>query len=287
MFVQRWIAQHILQIGRPHHASMAYAKGNTIYDAAQPHCGCRWLVKLDIRNFFESVSEIAAYRVFRAFGYQALPSFELARLTTRAGAATALRSRGRWLTNSNRHFKIAPYRQPRLGHLPQGAPTSPMLANLAAYKLDEALWAIAGHHGLVYTRYADDLAFSTRAETFDRKLASKVIGETYTAMALFGFSPNATKARISPPGGRKVVLGLVVDGSKPRLTREFKSRLRQHLYYLRRNDFGPAVHAQRREFASIVGLRHHVHGLIAYARQIEPKYGEDRAREFTEIVWPV
>ena len=48
---------------------MAFSPGDTLVAAASPHCGCKWLVKMDVRNFFESINEIAAYRVFRSLGY--------------------------------------------------------------------------------------------------------------------------------------------------------------------------------------------------------------------------
>src|SRR5437763_989951 len=57
--VQTWIAQKILAVAVPHSASVAYAKGSSIEKAAARHCGCRWLIKLDIQNFFESISEIS------------------------------------------------------------------------------------------------------------------------------------------------------------------------------------------------------------------------------------
>ncbi|MFO0452154.1 MAG: RNA-directed DNA polymerase, partial [Pseudomonadota bacterium] len=81
--VQRWIVDHILAFAQPHNASVAYAKGSDIKDAALLHCGCRWLIKLDIRNFFESVSEIDVYSVFRELNFEPLISFEMARLCTR------------------------------------------------------------------------------------------------------------------------------------------------------------------------------------------------------------
>ena len=70
MQTQKWIAKNILKYGQAHTSSFAYAKNNKIIDAARLHCECRWMIKLDVRNFFESFSEISAYRVFRSFGYQ-------------------------------------------------------------------------------------------------------------------------------------------------------------------------------------------------------------------------
>ena len=94
-------------------------------------------------------------------------------------------------------------------------------------------------------------------------------------MGRVGLSPNATKARITPPGSRKIVLGLLFDGKEPRLPRlprEFKENLRRHLHYLAREDVGPIAHARARGFASTTGLRHHVEGLLGFAKQIEPDY---------------
>ena len=263
MRVQRWIAQNILSYANPHSASAAYAKGSTIFAGAEPHCGCRWLIKLDVCNFFETINEISVYRVFRSFGYQALVAFELTRLCTRLGKRTPLRIGQRWRAHLGRRTVIGSYSVWRMGHLPQGAPTSPMLANLAVISFDGEVNEIANWHGLIYTRYADDIALSTAEKDFSRTAAGKVIGEVYAAMGRYGLSPNVTKTRASSPASRKVVLELLVDGPAPRLSREFKANLRRHLHYLRRPDVGPGNHAAARGFAAIAGLRHHVEGLVA------------------------
>lgn len=283
--IQKWIAQRILAIGQPHPASTAYAKGNSILNAAARHCGATWLIKLDVHNFFESISEISVYRVFRQLGYQALPAFEMARICTR-NVPVAIRYRGRrWRCNPKK-YKIHDYNSRLLGHLPQGAPTSPMLANFAVRKLDVDLTKIANSWGLRYSRYADDISLSAH-NNFDRVKARKVIGEVYGALSRHGLSPNRAKAAVSGPGSRKIVLGLLVDSDKPHLTREFKANLRMHLYYMLHGQVGPSAHAARRGFAAVAGLRHHLQGLIAYARQIDPEYAEKREAEFAQIAWPI
>ena len=106
-------------------------------------------------------------------------------------------------------------------------------------------------------------------------------------MGRFGLSPNATKAVVATPGSRKVVLGLIVDGAEPRLPREFKDNLRRHLHYLARADVGPVAHARARGFASTIGLRNHLFGLLAFAKQIEPDYAAECRRALDGVAWPL
>lgn len=279
MNLQRWLNTQVLDHMTPHRASVAFSPGDSIRKAAERHCGARWLIKMDLRNFFESVTERQVYEVFRGIGYQPLVAFELARLCTRVAPShrhlKRYQARQGWNT-------IEPYWEPLMGLLPQGAPTSPRLANLAARGLDKELDWLAEAHGFIYSRYADDLSFSTQ-ESFSRASARSLIGKISAKVGYAGFAPNEAKTSIVPPGARRVVLGLLVDGDEPRLTREFKARLRQHLYYMSRH--GPAAHATRQGNATVFGLRRHVLGLIQHARQIEPAYGDAQLERFKNIAW--
>lgn len=286
MRVQRWINDNILALGNVHDASVAFRKNDNIVRAAEPHCGCRWMIKLDIVNFFESVSEQSVYHAFRAIGYQPLVSFELARLCTRRGGPSQARGALRWSFPFGQEMAIRAYYSKLLGHLPQGAPTSPMLANLAMVRFDRVASEIAGKHGLIYTRYADDLTLSTNLQEFSRAQAHEVIRDLYRALRRHGFQPNLAKTSIVAPGARKVVLGLLVDGDSPRLTKEFRSRLRKHLYYLTHAAHGPARHAAAMRFRSVYSLRNHVNGLIAYARQVDEAYAQQAWAQLASVTWP-
>ena len=281
---QRWIAQNILRTATPHHASTAFALGDNVVSAAHIHTNARWLIKLDVKNFFESITEISVYRVFRSLGYQPLVAFELARLCTRVRIGPGVCRNPRWRTRSFR-YRIPSYCSSELGYVPQGAPTSPMLSNLSMVDFDEEVYAIATARGLRYSRYADDIGLSTHSSTFSRKKAVEVVRMVYKTMIQHGLSPNRAKTQIRSPGCRKIVLGLLVDGPTPRLPREFKSRLRMHLYYLNHPNIGPAGHAEARRFQSIIGLRSHVRGLIAHAQLVEPQYADARLKEFNSITW--
>ncbi len=286
--VQQWIAQNVLAKAKPHHASTAFAPNSRLIDAAAPHCSSRWLIKIDVQRFFESITEVDCYRAFRSLGYQPLVSLELSRLCTRVGPLNRKSQSLRWYRkHPATKFKIKSYSVPRLGHLPQGAATSPMLANLVMREADELLTTLALRHGLTYTRYADDLTFSTSERSFKRESARQVIWEVYGILRRFGLAPNLAKTAIVPPRSRKIVLGLQVDQEVPRLTRAFKMKMRMHLHYLEREDVGPVKHAERRSFSAVAGMRNHLMGLAAYAMQIEPDYGAELKARLERLMWPV
>ena len=290
MAVQKWIATEILRNAPYHPASVAYAPGQKLVDAAAKHRRSQWLVKVDIRDFFESISEIDTYRVFLQRGYQPLVALELARICTRLRdehrGKEGWRPR-RWRRTSYLVEGVGPYRQTFMGSLPQGAPTSPMLANLAVHELDGVIAKIAARFDVRYTRYADDLAFSSTSKAFGRARAKQLIGSVYGALGDRGLSPNTAKTQISPPGARKLLLGLLVDGQSPKLSREFRSTLRMHLHYVTHPDFGPAQHAKRRGFSSVEGLRQHLLGLIAFAKQIDPYFADACRTQLNAADWSV
>ncbi|WP_287211926.1 reverse transcriptase family protein [Mesorhizobium sp.] len=155
MRLQRWIAQNVLNAEKPHPRSYAFAPCRSLVQAAEHHAGCRWLIKMDLQDFFESIDERQVYLVFRSLGYGALLSFEMARLCTRLPGAYAAEPQGIGAPPTG-------YRFQKSGHRPQGAPTSPMLANLVVRALDRRLEAAGLKYGWLYSRYADDLAFSTK-----------------------------------------------------------------------------------------------------------------------------
>ena len=91
----------------------------------------------------------------------------------------------------------------RIGHLPQGAATSPKLSNPVLFNFDLKVQQLAKDSGLTYTRYADDLTFSAFKD-FSRERASTFIGLVYNEMRAIGLRPHPTKTRVVPPRARKV-----------------------------------------------------------------------------------
>ncbi|MCQ1835159.1 reverse transcriptase family protein [Neorhizobium galegae] len=282
MRIQQWIATHILNIAPVHQASYAFSPGSSIYKCAYQHRKARWLIKMDVTGFFGSISEIQVYRVFRSFGYQPLIAFELARLTTYAPISSPRYLLKEWQARTH-SSPIDDYHRANIGYLPQGAPTSPMLSNLVMRSVDERIAKIAEKYGLRYTRYSDDITFSTTAE-FDRKRARDVIRSVTKMLTRVGLHVNAGKTVVVPPGGRKVVLGLLVDGPEPKLSRDFRSNLRQHIFFL--ESLGPMEHAKARGFETISGMYRHIRGLIDFANMVDADYAAELLSRFQRVNWP-
>lgn len=278
---QAWLAQHILSKVAPHPASHAFAPGSSTVACAAVHSGARWLIKMDIADFFGSITEIQVYRVFRRLGYNALVSFELAGLCTNDPWRSAKYASKSWQVHYSRK-RIEAYVRKHLGRLPQGAPSSPMLANLVMGELDQALSELAQSHGLVYTRYSDDITFSTSG-TFTKARAFSVVKAAAGLLKAQGLYPNRAKTTIVHPGARRIVLGLLVNETCPRLNRAFRDRLRQHFYYL--DKYGIRKHMQERKFDSVGGLYRHLRGLIDYANMVDPPYADRFRRRLEALPW--
>jgi RNA-directed DNA polymerase len=152
---QTWVLQNVLRATPTHSASSAFEMGNSTLECASQHVGATWMVKADLKNFFHSIDEIQVFKLLSGYGYPRLIAFEMARVCTRVLDKSP--------TSEARNTYSIPAYQPGMpGVLPQGAPTSGALANRVARGLDDRLEAIAAEGRMVYTRYADDLAFSTR-----------------------------------------------------------------------------------------------------------------------------
>lgn len=147
---------------------------------------------------------------------------------------------------------------------------------------DKKIAALAAKAGLTYTRYSDDITFSTTG-AFDRAKAIAVVWETTGILRRIGLEVNKRKTRIVSPGARKIVLGLLVDGKAPRLTREFRDCLRLHLHYLEM--VGPEAHRTARNFDTVAGLYRHVRGLIDFAKSVDRDFAERMRAKFDAVGW--
>lgn len=278
MVAQRWLVDHVLRYAPAHPASFAFHPESSPVQAAEQHPNTKWLLKVDIEDFFHSVSEGTVSAIFARLGFPKLLAFEFARLCTIGPDRGARRNLAQHQSPIN--FYALDYE----GFLPQGAPTSPMIANLAMLPIDKLLTRLAEERGLRYSRYADDLAFSVDTDcslTEMRRLQRDVCGILNDS----GFRHNQRKTVIRGPGTRRIVLGMLVDGPLPRLQSTYKDMIRLHLHYLSSPAYGPAKHALAHK-TGVSSLYHHVRGLIGWAQQVEPAFGQQALEQFVSVDWP-
>lgn len=271
--VQRWILDYCLSSTLVHPSSFAYAKERSIVECANRHIGARWMLKMDIRNFFGSILERSVFDTFRKQGYSSLVAFELARLCTSAPVQAVSGSKvTKW-------DSIRTYAKDHQGYLPQGSPTSGALANASAMDLDVALTRLALENGFIYTRYSDDIVMSTPFEC-GRKMASHILTRAQVEIRRQRFTPHPKKAHVIPPGSRHVVLGLLLTDQKVSLLPEFRRKLDFHIHAVGR--YGLSNQALRRNFQSPWSFSRHVEGLIAFAASVDPEWAEIRSRRWNE-----
>src|SRR5690606_2646606 len=231
--VQTFINEEILQNLITSKSSYAYSKGEGIKRCAQAHCGARWRFKLDLENFFYSINEAQVYKIFNSLGYTSLLSFKLARICTTTRLPVEL-SKLLKIGTFDPFNPINPYtiynKSCFLGVLPQGAPTSPMLSNLVAKSLDTVLKELASTYGLTYTRYADDLTFSTSMDLPKNLSIGELQRQIIQQIRKQGFKENSKKTVVLGPGSRKIVLGLLVDTAEPRLSKAMLKRIDRLVY---------------------------------------------------------
>ncbi len=251
--LQRWILREILEKIPAHPAAHGFVKGRSIRTFVEPHVGKRAVLKMDLRDFFPSISRARVQALFRTMGYP----------------ETVADLLGGICTNAVRGDVPELYRRP---HLPQGAPTSPAIANLCAQRLDRRLAGLAKAVGAEYTRYADDLAFSGEADF--EKLSPYIAA----IAAEEGFEVHHRKTRVMRQGVRQRLAGLAVN-EKINVIRADFDLLKATLTNCVR--FGPEN--QNRE--AHPAFRAHLEGRVGFVESINPDRGRKLRAILERIVW--
>jgi len=264
--VQAFLAHEVLAKVSPHPAAFAFHPGGGIKKCARQHCRARWIFQYDLSNFFYSVNEEHVYRVYCSLGYRPLLAFELARLSTTLRIPRDVSGANILVT---RDRKGTPYADKcdQLGVLPQGSPSSPAMSNLVARDLDTRLANVALKYNMVYTRYADDITLSAMQIGRGRS-RGEIHRSVIHAIRKSGFVENESKTRVAGPGSRKLVLGLLVDGPDPRLSRQMYQRVETRLYACEK--FGLNGTAEFYKFDSAYGFYNHLAGLLSFIADVDP-----------------
>jgi RNA-directed DNA polymerase len=271
MAIQRRILHEILDLVPTHESAHGFVAGRSCLSAAQVHAGESIVVTVDLKDFFLNTRLSRVHHIFRSLGYP----WAVARVVTGLCSSCTPRSVFSRLPIAQRHDWLT-QKIHQAPHLPQGAPTSPALANLAAWHLDVRVRGLARTFGANYTRYADDLAFSG-----DAGFAGKVkpfLAAIEDIARSEGFVLNSRKTRIMRRGGCQRVTGIVVN-DHINVPRAVFDQLKATLHNCRRH--GPV--AENRD--GLRDFRAHLNGKVTWVENVNPARGERLRRMFDEIRW--
>jgi len=274
--LQRRVLHRILEAIPVHPAAEGFVRGHSALSHAARHAGHQAVLCLDLEDFFTSIPHGRVFHVFRAAGYPAPVARVLAGVCTTALPPAQFARCPR----PDRPAELAHYQRLRQSalsqHLPQGAPTSPTLANLCAFGLDRRLAGAAAAIGATYSRYAEDLAFSGDA-AFARRVRD--FSTLAAAIALDeGFEVNFRKTRIMHRARRQLVCGLVVN-ERPNLARADYDRLKAVLTNCLRHGIDTQNREARADFKA------HLQGRVAWVEFVSPTRGAKLRALFDAIPW--
>jgi RNA-directed DNA polymerase len=270
--IQRALLHDVLALVPAHPAAHGFVPGRSARTHAELHSGRRVVIGLDLRDFFAGIAAGRVWATFRALGYPE----EVAHLLT--GLCTNRLPSAVWAHLEPPADPAGIAHHNRLGrrlaaaHLPQGAPTSPALANLAAHRLDRRLGGLAARFGAQYSRYADDLTFSGDRQL--QRAATRLCEHAAAIVRDEGFVLHGEKSHLTTRAGAQRVCGITVN-DHPNLPRDEHDRLRAQLHRLSKD--GPtdlSADSQAR-----------LQGRVAWATHLNPARGARLQQQLEQIQW--
>ncbi|QDU58349.1 reverse transcriptase family protein [Aeoliella mucimassa] len=247
---QQWILDNILTKIDIHEAAHGFVAGRSTVTNAAMHVGQQVVVNVDLQDFFPSVTFPRVEGFFRSLGYSGAVATILALLVTES-PRQRVRYAGKelWVATGPRS-------------LPQGACTSPALSNAISWTMDTRLTAISSKLGWSYSRYADDLTFSTAGE------ASQQVGYLLARIRHItqeeGFGLNRKKTRVQRRSAQQSVTGIVVN-DRAGVARKTVRQLRAILHNAKTTGLAAQNREGRPDFEAWL------QGMIAYVRMVNPE----------------
>jgi len=213
---------------------------------AKIHLNKKNLLNIDIKDFFKSITTNDVYHVFLKLG------------TPRDGAKIL--------------SEVCTYNN----KLEEGLHTSPIISNLHCYELDHDFAKLGKSWSSSYTRYADDITFSSNSRTPNLKSIEKILRK-------HNFNLNKDKTRCSKQGKAQYVTGLSISNDQyPRIPRPIKRRLRMELYYIKKHGFYSHLYHNGIDEDDIYKEKRRIEGWLEYISGIEPDFSNKYGSIFDE-----
>lgn len=218
--LQYWLKANVLEKVDLHDAAHGFIRERSIVTNALPHVGQSIVINMDLQNFFPTISYRRVKGMFQRFGYSEEISILLALLSTEPKCDE--------VEMDGETFFVAQGERV----LPQGAPTSPVIANIICRKLDRRITDCAKKLGFSYTRYADDLTFSGQQNDSER--VQQLLWRVRSIIQDEGFILHPDKTKVMRSHQQQEVTGIVVN-EKPNLSRKKRKQLRATLFQIEKD----------------------------------------------------
>lgn len=191
--------------------AMAFTRGRSVADNARAHVGHHYVLNLDLKDFFTTITAMDVERGLNRIGFSPLVSRDLASICT-------------YPVRDGQRIRNV---------LPQGSPASPVLSNICALTLDRRLEGLVRRFHLTYSRYADDMTFSSNHNVYREN--GDFMCELHRIISDCGFTVNPSKTRLQKHGSRQEVTGLIV-GERANVSRQYVKTLRVIIHHIAIND---------------------------------------------------
>lgn len=241
---QKWILNNILYNYKLLDCVHGFVNNKSIVSNAKCHIAKLQIGCIDIQDFFPSIDDKMVEKVFCDMGYAEKIAEEMSRICTYENT------------------------------LPQGAPTSPMLANIVLTSLDSEMQQYADQYGLSYSRYADDLTISGNCD-IDVHVEAMI-----NKVERLGFNVNKEKTHIMKEPYRKIVTGLVVTDIV-KVPKRYKRTFRQEIYYCKK--WGINQHLKNIGRTSAVNFKEYMYGKAYFIKMVEPIVGNVFLKDLDEL----
>lgn len=272
----------ILQcVFKPKTVVTGFVRGRSIIDNAQFHTNQRYVFNIDLKDFFSSIEQARVWKCL-----QLAPFFLIDKVAGNLSGESDNSSTKRiHLSNIIAAICCTEMTVEKLDDngvvtsikrnvLPQGAPTSPVLSNIVCQRLDYILLGVARRFGLRYSRYADDITFSSMHNVYQKD--SEFIEELNRVISEQGFEINTQKTRVQKDGYRKEVTGLIVN-EKVNIRKQYLKQLRMLLYYWEEYGYERAEHFFILQYVTEKGKSPHktpnlsniLHGKLDYLKMVK------------------
>lgn len=248
--LQNWVLETILNkipVGNQVHG---FTKSRSIITNARPHLKQDIVINADLKDFFPSIDYKRVKGLFESFGYSEQLSTLFALICTQAETELVEMDGVNYHVQKGKRF------------LPQGSPASPAISNIIAYRLDKKVQGLARKYNFNYTRYADDLSFSTSKD--NEKNVPKLLKYLRLIVKSEGLTLHPEKTHIMRGGGLQKVTGIVVN-EKLNVERNQLRKFRALLHNIETNGWNGQKWGQAHN------LIHSIEGYIHFVKMVNPE----------------